>query len=760
MRNHSSPCRLLPAALAALMAVGVLSAPTAAHADDSLVTTEQTDLLSMPLRPVVLDQGHLDLFELTYDQEAERLDLRVKDDTELYDLDAVYREPETVTVAVDQEKAAFSLEEVPPGYEFLGPPGRETYMLDWSQQEGLPWPGWSTERLVGTLPAGVEIPYQQGAVAFGVEVEGPGDVFAFIPGDSGPENKYIDTTDDQPDIIETGPGIHYHTTWVFSEPGDYELRVTPSATTTTGDTLSGPAKSYHFHVGPRPDLPARVSAEALGASITGVPATVGAGTEVTLELQLAEPLPQIASYQWYRWIDGQQDVKLAGATSPQVTTTVDPWDMVYVALLDESGRILSVAYAFFLPEPSPPNAPHNPYAWVEPNGKDVTLSWGTPGNGNSPLTGYVATLTSSTGTVLTEAVDGGDACEVTFTDVPAGTWAGTVHAINAIGAGPESEPSPPVTVTAPEPDPEPSSPDTEPVSEADLTETTTGDVEVLGDGAPFAPGAELTVRVGAAHAGEWMSPWLHSTPVWLGWKQVESTGAIKVRLPADAADGQHRIVVKTAAGDLLGWDELTVAKASIADPSPDPGSGLVATTVTAAAATQTYGKTSQLAVTVSPGATGQVSVKVGSATVSGTLSNGEATLTLPKKVLEPGKRVVTIAYAGESGKFHPAIGHAVVMVAKAKPAVTVKAVKTKAKPGEIAAFRVSVSAPGVRPGGKVTLAIGAKTKTVRLSSRGKATVEIMLSRWAKPGRKKVSVSYGGDKHVAKGKAHTKIRVVP
>lgn len=258
----------------------------------------------MDLRPVVLDQGHIDLFELTYDKAGEQLDLRVKDDTRLYDLDAAYRAPETVTVAVDQAMAAFAFEEIPLGYEFLGPAGRETYLLDWSQQEGLPWPGWSTERLLDSLPDGVTIPDEQGSVTFGVTVEGPGDVFAFIPGDNGPENMYIDTTDDKPEVIETGPNIHYHTAWVFTEPGDYELTVTPSATTTAGDTLTGPAKSYHFHVGPRPALAQKVEAADFGASITGVPDSVTSNTEVELTLALDGDHPEVAGYQWYRWSHG------------------------------------------------------------------------------------------------------------------------------------------------------------------------------------------------------------------------------------------------------------------------------------------------------------------------------------------------------------------------------------------------------------------------------------------------------------------------
>lgn len=628
----------------------------------------------MALRPVVLDQGHIDLFELTYDKDHAQLDLRAKDDTKLYDLDVTYREPETVSIAVDSEQAAFSLEEIPPGYDFLGPAGRVTYLLDWTQQEGLPWPGWSTERLVDGLPAGVSIPDRQDAVRFAVDVTGPGDVFAFIPGDNGPENKFIDTTDDQPDVIETGPSIHYHTSWVFTEPGDYELKVTPSATTTTGATLTGPAKSYHVHVGPRPALAQKTDAAEFGATITGVPESVGDDTPVDLTLELTGDHPEVAGYQWYRWIDGQRDVKIAGATGTAVSTTVKPWDLVYAAVLDDTGRILTVAYASFMPVPSAPTAPHNVNAYLD--GTTVTVSWATPNNGGSPITSYIATLTPESGTPLTQSVDGQSGSDAVFHNVPAGTWTATIRAINAYGEGPESEPSSAVTVTAaPGPDPEPT-PSPEP--------TPTPDPSPSPDPTPT-PSPDPT-------------------------------------------------------------------------PSPNPDPGAVATTITAPAIAQTYGKTATLAVTVSPSATGQVKVRVGSKTVTGILVDGQATLTLPKKALKPGTRTITITYAGVADAFQPATATATVTVAKAKPTVKVTRVKSTVKRGRTATFKVTVAASGVKPTGKVTVTIAGKHKTVKLNSKGKATVKVTLPRSAKVGKKKVAVSYGGNTYVAKATKNTTMKV--
>jgi putative ABC transporter-associated repeat protein len=117
---------------------------------------------------------------------------------------------------------------------------------------------------------------------------------------------------------------------------------------------------------------------------------------------------------------------------------------------------------------------------------------------------------------------------------------------------------------------EPTTPDVSPIPAAQLTDTTMGDVEVLGGADGFAPGQLVTVRVGKQHAGEWVSVWLHSDPRWLGWRQVGVSGALQARLPADAALGAHRLVVKTPPGSLLGWDTLSIVAAPT---TPPPASG-------------------------------------------------------------------------------------------------------------------------------------------------------------------------------------------
>ncbi|AAT89762.1 hypothetical protein Lxx20520 [Leifsonia xyli subsp. xyli str. CTCB07] len=113
----------------------------------------------------------------------------------------------------------------------------------------------------------------------------------------------------------------------------------------------------------------------------------------------------------------------------------------------------------------------------------------------------------------------------------------------------------------------PGTQDIAPVPESQLTDASAGGVQVLGDESGFSPGQQATVQIGKARTGQWVSAWLHSQPVWLGWAQINDAVAAQVRLPADAPLGVHKVVVKARDGSLIGWDSLAVVKA------PDSGSG-------------------------------------------------------------------------------------------------------------------------------------------------------------------------------------------
>ncbi|MDQ2624001.1 MAG: NHL repeat-containing protein [Actinomycetota bacterium] len=174
------------------------------------------------------------------------------------------------------------------------------------------------------------------------------------------------------------------------------------------------------------------------------------------------------------------------------------------------------------------------------------------------------------------------------------------------------------------------------------------------------------------------------------------------------------------------------------------------TTITAKAQKKTYGKTSKVAITVSKKATGIVTVKAGTTTVTGKLKAGKATVRLPKKALKPGKRTITVSYAGVPGTFRPSSTTAKVRVLKAKPSIKVKAKKKSVTRGRSATLRITVTAPGTTVRGKVTVkAAGAKATTVKLSSKGRATVTLKFAKKAKAGKRTVSVTFRGTSLVQK-----------
>jgi putative ABC transporter-associated repeat protein len=123
-----------------------------------------------------------------------------------------------------------------------------------------------------------------------------------------------------------------------------------------------------------------------------------------------------------------------------------------------------------------------------------------------------------------------------------------------------------------EPEGAPGEKDSKPIPTRSLTEANAGTVQLLGSGNGYRSGQLVTIQVGAENAGQWVSTWLHPNPTWLGWSQVGASGAVTVRLPADAQPGGHKIVVKKRDGTLLGWDALSISASApvAARPTPAP----------------------------------------------------------------------------------------------------------------------------------------------------------------------------------------------
>ncbi len=143
------------------------------------------------------------------------------------------------------------------------------------------------------------------------------------------------------------------------------------------------------------------------------------------------------------------------------------------------------------------------------------------------------------------------------------------------GPSPSESPSP--SPTDPGPSPSPTTPgeedpaDEEPAEEdptvapesalaapdaGALTEAVRGGVSLSAPN--LAPGGQVTVTVPGAPTGHWLSAWLLSDPVDLGWKQVNAEGAFAIAVPPGTVTGDHRLVVRDRAGALIGWTPLAV----------------------------------------------------------------------------------------------------------------------------------------------------------------------------------------------------------
>jgi hypothetical protein len=89
--------------------------------------------------------------------------------------------------------------------------------------------------------------------------------------------------------------------------------------------------------------------------------------------------------------------------------------------------------------------------------------------------------------------------------------------------------------------------------------------------AEAAPGSELEIFVGTEFAGEFVSAFANSTPVVLGdWKQVNSQGYIKVKIPTTLPAGSHRIAVQDSRSVVFGWAPITITATATAAVAAQP----------------------------------------------------------------------------------------------------------------------------------------------------------------------------------------------
>lgn len=222
------------------------------------------------------------------------------------------------------------------------------------------------------------------------------------------------------------------------------------------------------------------------------------------------------------------------------------------------------------------------------------------------------------------------------------------------------------------------------------------------------------------------------------------TASVSFVLPGSLPGGQLHVV-----GNTTGTDVLLPATAQ---------DGRTATTVSADDVEGTYGQTTDLAISVTPSdATGAVTVKDGATTLgSATLADGAATYTIGATALEPGEHTLTLRYGGDADHA-PATSTVTVTVDQAESTVVASASPATVGQGETSSVSFSVSADDLTPTGSVVCAAaGMDDVEATLDGEGSGSCEV--GPWSTAGDRTITVSYGGDVHVAAGDGATTVTV--
>ncbi|WP_026932182.1 choice-of-anchor M domain-containing protein [Glycomyces tenuis] len=202
-------------AVAAAAAALAVAAPTAAQGPTSA--------------PAVIDEGHVDVFGVAYEDGA--LDLHIHDDEN----DAEHA-PSEALLRVN----AAAETTVPAGYDFLGTVGDDVWILPDTNVEGLLFAGWASEE----VPAGA---FVDDTLTLTVH-DAWGDVDLYTVDDLGDPTVLFDS-DEGPGSWEIGAGGHGHLNWAFGEAGFYRLTAEAEGVlAATGETVSTGEVDYWFYV--------------------------------------------------------------------------------------------------------------------------------------------------------------------------------------------------------------------------------------------------------------------------------------------------------------------------------------------------------------------------------------------------------------------------------------------------------------------------------------------------------------------------------
>ncbi|MFF8969927.1 choice-of-anchor M domain-containing protein [Streptomyces sp. NPDC014995] len=220
-----------PEAGSLLAAVGRVPAATAGSAPAAARAATDADVVATR---AVIDEGHIDIAARVVDK---RMQIHVKDGT--VSGRTTWREPSSVVLHV--KPAAKNTLPDGDAFAFLGRAGDPVWLLDQVQQDGLLWPGWSTDN--------IEAGATRGGVRFSLTgVKGPGTVALYTYDAMSGANVLFNSKDGVPDSFDIPANTHAHGGWAFTEQGTYRLTFAMSGRLADGTAVSD-SETVTFVVG-------------------------------------------------------------------------------------------------------------------------------------------------------------------------------------------------------------------------------------------------------------------------------------------------------------------------------------------------------------------------------------------------------------------------------------------------------------------------------------------------------------------------------
>ena len=142
---------------------------------------------------------------------------------------------------------------LPAGMEDIAPAGTPVYMIGATQQQGVPWLGWSTQdpELLKQLDGPVTMTLN--------DFEGPGTLSTFLSGNFGSAGqKVFDSRSGG--SFQVPANTHQHSNWVFTAEGRYTVTIGWTARLKNGQQVSSESV-LHFTVGNPDNVPASNNAQ-------------------------------------------------------------------------------------------------------------------------------------------------------------------------------------------------------------------------------------------------------------------------------------------------------------------------------------------------------------------------------------------------------------------------------------------------------------------------------------------------------------------